>query len=296
MLNNNQAPASDESLIQLRGMLEKNQEMVFGRIKSLFQISDQNNNIDKFVELINAGFVPVIYANHQSHADGVIISIVIEKLRQKLPDGKLNGFLCPVAASMASGDQHNIVQGATFLFEPIFKKLGFIYVPIIREDDRRKYGMSGSNTNSIEKLLHAPANNYGMAVFPEGTVQGGRLMDSGKIFGMQEVEGGGIFLRCVKFWQTQGRKSVLLPVGIVNSYKTFNPDNYDLPKAMIEMLAGNSEVVKLVDAAVGEPKTVDDLSTELENELDAKSKEHIDLLMKKIAKLLPNEAKGYYRV
>ncbi len=286
---------ANDPLIHLRNILEKDPELYFGRIKQLFQLSkDFNKYIKKFSELINNGYVPVIYSNHQSHTDGVILSILIEEIRKHLAPDRLNGFLCPVAASMASGDQNDRVQGGTFIFQPIFNRIGFIHVPIIREDDRRKYGMEGSNREAIERLIYAPRDNYGLVVFPEGTVQGGRAGKDGRINGMQQVEGGGILLRCISFWRDQGKKSVLLPVGIVNSYQIFNPDRYDLPKALMEMIGGESKVSQLVNVVVGEPITSDEINQNLGKMLDPKKQEHIDYLMKKIALLLPVEARGYY--
>jgi hypothetical protein len=297
MANSNNTLSSDNPLIQLKAMLERDQATVLGRIRQMFRFSDNNkNSIARFVGLINEGYVPVIYSNHQSHADGVVLSLIIEQIRKDLPKDHLKGFLCPVAASMASGDQNDRVQGGTFLFGPIFEQIGFIYVPIIREDDRRKYGMEGSNQEAIEKLIHAPRDKYGLAVFPEGTVQGGRIREDGKIFGMQKVEGGGILLRCVRFWQDLGRKTVLLPVGVVNSYKTFDPDNYDVPESLLSMLAGESTVEPMVEAVVGEPLTVEEITKALGSAIDAKSQEHADYLMEKIAALLPEEARGFYRI
>ncbi len=296
MSNTKHTPSTDNPLVHLKNILEKDQEAVLGRLEQLFHISDDyKSRIETYVSHINDNYVPVIYANHQSHADGVVLTLLIERIRKNLPSGRLNGFLCPVAASMASGDQNDRVQGGTFLFEPFFNMIGFIYVPIIREDDRRKYGMAGSNQEAIEKLIYAPRDKYGLAVFPEGTVQGGRLQDDGKIYGMQKVEGGGILLRCVRFWQDQGKKIALLPVGIVNSYKTFDPDNYDVPESLLSMLSGESKAEQMVDAVVGDPLTVEQINKDLGTEIDPKSQEHADFLMKKIAALLPEEARGYYK-
>ncbi len=295
MLNSNQTSPSIDILIKLKAMLEKDPDLYFGRIKQFFHFSnDFKTSIDEFARYINAGYVPVIYSNHQSHADGVIHSIVIEQTRKLVSANVLKGFLCPVAASMATGDQNFMVQGNTLIFQPIFDKIGFIYVPIIREDDRRKYGMTGSNREAIEKLINAPADKYGMAIFPEGTVQGGRAKQNGHIYGMQKVEGGGILLRCIKFWQDQGRKIVLLPIGIANSYKIFNPDSYGIPVTLTEVIEGAGEISQIVEAIAGKSFTDESMSQELGNNLDPKKQEHIDYLMKKVAVLLPDEARGYY--
>jgi len=294
--SSNPISSSTDPLSRLKILLNNNPELVFSRIKQLFNFSkDSEENIKEYANLINKGHAPVIYSNHQSHTDGVIIAILIESIRKKVDPNKLKGFLCPVAASMASGDQHDRVQGGTFLFEPIFNKLGFMYVPIIREDDRKKYGMEGSNRDAIIKLLHAPSDNYGLIVFPEGTVKGGRIANDNKIYGMQEVAGGGILLRCISFWQAQKKKSAMLPVGILNSYKTFDPDDYDVPKSLLDMIAGVGDVERVVDIEVGKPFTDEEYVKELGSPLDPKSQNHIDLLMKKIAILLPDEAKGYYK-
>lgn len=289
-------PQASDPLVYLKNVLDRDPELFFGRIKRIFNFGeDFQLKLVKFAEKIKGGYSPIIYANHQSHADGVVISIVIEELRKLLPNNTLNGFLCPVAASMASGDQNDKVQGGTFMFQPIFNKIGFIYVPIIREDDRRKYGMEGSNREAIEKLITAPKQKFGITVFPEGTVRGGRKDSEGNIFGMQKVAGGGILLRCIKMWEMNGQKSVLLPVGITDSYKIFDPDSYAVPLPLLQMIAGIGQVTQMVNARVGESFTPNEIKIDIGGDLDAKSQDHADYLMRKIASLLPERARGYYK-
>lgn len=196
---------------------------------------------------------------------------------------------------MESGDQDLTVQGGTNLFAPIFESKGLNMVPVIREDDRIKYKMVGSNRGAIERIINAPKDDYGLAVFPEGTVQGGRSGKDGNINGMQKVEGGGILLRCISFWENQGNKSVLLPVGIINSYQIFKPDTYEISEKAFGMVSGAIPLEKVVKVAIGTPITEEDAEKELGVPLDGKSQEHIDYLMGKIANLLPKEARGYYR-
>lgn len=289
---------TENLLMQLRDITQKNPEEIFKRIKSLFQVSENSNlHLQQYISLIKKGYSPIMYANHQSHADGIILSIVIEKMREGKSPEYIQGFLCPIAASIGTGEQDITVQGVSDIFLPIFKRKGLITISVIREDDRKKYGMIGSNKDAIEKLLHAPRDGYGLAIFPEGRVQGGRMDKDGKIYGMQQAEEGGIFIiKCLIFWNGQGKESVLLPIGIINSYKIFSPDNYFVSKKIVDMISGKKEITKIAEIAIGEPYTTKDIQKDLGTLPDAKNQEHIVYLMDKIAKLLPEEARGYYSI
>ncbi|MDT7560809.1 MAG: hypothetical protein QOI68_5279, partial [Pseudonocardiales bacterium] len=43
---------------------------------------DARENIEKAREIIREGYVPVLYANHQSHADKLILSGITQSLVQ----------------------------------------------------------------------------------------------------------------------------------------------------------------------------------------------------------------------
>src|SRR5437868_5155722 len=57
-----------------------------------------SENIAETKTLIGAGYVPVLYANHQSHADKLVLSGVVQRLARRKADDQLTRFLVPVAA------------------------------------------------------------------------------------------------------------------------------------------------------------------------------------------------------
>jgi 1-acyl-sn-glycerol-3-phosphate acyltransferase len=296
MITSKQKEYSQEPLNELKNLLHNNPDLILGKIKKLFSLSsDSGKNLLSYEEYVKKGYIPILYSNHQSHADGLIISFIIEHIIKNLPPQSLNGFLCPIAASMESGDQDEAVQGGLEIFYKFLEQKGFTTIPVIREDDRKKYGMVGSNREVIERLLHAPRDKYGMVVFPEGRVQGGRMKNDGTIYGMQQVTEGGILLRCINFWYGQGKKSVLLPIGLINSYQLFSPDNYEISETILDMLTGEKEIKIYANIAIGEPIPIEQMQKDLGAPPHPKKQEHIEYLMNKIASLLPEEAKGYYR-
>jgi len=283
-------------LLQLAELTKKDPDIIFDRVKQFFHLSEKSfSNIYQYSGFIKKGYCPILYSNHQSHADGVILSIVIDYVLQDVSSHFLKGFFCPIAASIAHGGQDNRVQGVSDIFLPVFERKGLFMLQVIRKDDREKYGMVGSNRESIEKLLHAPHENYGLAIFPEGRVQGGRVDKDGKIHGIQSAdEGLSLVIKCLTFWHGQGKESVLLPVGIIDSYKLFSPDSYHISESLVAMLSGKEEIKPIAEIAVGKPFTSLDMQGDLGSLPDPRNAKHIFYIMHKVAELLPKEARGYY--
>ena len=276
------APDNDQHSI-LAALMATDRKMLLDRVDSLFRFSDTSMSfIDRFVDLIQQGHVPVIYANHQSYADGMALSQITKYIMGKGLSGRLNGFLLPVAKSIETGDQGSEIQVITTMFTQVTTERGLLSVPIIRDKDKEEYGLEGSNTESYARLSNALEDGYGLAIFPEGTMEGGRKDTDGRIKGMQQVSRSLLAGR-LKVWLRKGRTSVVLPVGIHGGYRIQHPDEKGkVSEDVLEMVAEDCPVKSRVTITVGKPFIPDAAVND-------------DSLMRRVAQLLPPEARGYYR-
>lgn len=259
------------------------------------------DNIEKARELMRGGHVPVLYANHQSHADKLMISRIIQMLLQHRCDAAVADFLVPVAATIDSGGQGGYVQGLLSLFEPLYRDRGFgPDIPIITSNDRQVRGAEGGNTESLRRLMNAPRDKHGLVLFPEATLTGGRRAGDGALNGMQKVtavNGSGL-IGYPKFWlKRQMGQAVYLPIGISGSYRLYPPDpgRNEITPEVIAGILGDGKIQALVSVSAGSPFTYTELRDAIGAEPDHKHNRHLDLLMGKVAQLLPTEEQGYYR-
>lgn len=257
-------------------------------------------NIEKARSLIRDGHVPVLYANHQSHADKLVLSGVIQMLVQQGSDAHITGFLVPVAATIESGTQGDYVQQLLSLFEPLYRDRGFgPDIPIITPNDRQTRGVEGSNTESVRKLMNAPRDKYGLVMFPEATLTGGRRSGDGALHGMQEVTSvtGSGLLGYPKFWlKRKLGEAVYVPIGISGSYRLYPPDpgRSEIPDEVIANIVEGGRSEALVTVSVGSPFTYTDLRDAVGGEPDHRQKNHLELMMGKVAELLPAAERGHY--
>lgn len=257
-------------------------------------------NIEKARILIREGYVPVLYANHQSHADKLVLSGVTHSLVRHHTDGHVSAFLVPVAATIESGAQGAYVQQLMSLFEPLYVDRGYgADVPFITDNDRQERGVAGDNTESVRQLMGAPQDGHGLVLFPEATLQGGRTGDDGNVNGMQEVTpltGSGL-IGYPKFWLNRRlAEAVFLPVGISGSYRLYPPDpgRSEISPTVVAGILGVGRIDAMATVSAGNPFTYADLRDEIGEEPDNKKEEHLNLMMGKVAELLPAAERGYY--
>lgn len=290
--------------------LDELQEMVktrAGRTRMLERIDrfitypeDARENIEKARALIREGYVPVLYANHQSHADKLILSGITQGLVQHGADDRVSDFLVPVAATIESGAQGVYIQKLMSLFNPLYADRGYgADVVFITDNDRQLRGVTGSNSESVRRLMGAPRDGHGLVMFPEATLKGGRLGDDGTVNGMREVlpsTGGGL-IGYPKFWLNRGLgEAVFMPIGISGSYRLYPPDwgRNEISPEVIAGILGDGQIEPAVTIFAGNPYTYSDLRSEVGGELDHKQTKHLDLMMGKVAELLPATERGYY--
>jgi 1-acyl-sn-glycerol-3-phosphate acyltransferase len=257
-------------------------------------------NVHRARSLIRDGYVPVLYANHQSHADKLVLSGIIQSLAADDCRTRISQFLVPVAATIESGAQGDYVQQLLSLFDPLYRDRGYgPDVPIITPNDRQARGIEGSNTESIRRLMNAPLDKHGLVMFPEATLTGGRRSDDGSLNGMQEVTAttGSGLVGYPKFWlKRKHGEAVYLPVGISGSYRLYpaDPGRSEIPAEVIAGIVEGRPSPALVTVSVGRPFTFTELRDAVDGEPDHRQTSHLDLMMGKVAELLLAEERGHY--
>ncbi|HBQ50435.1 hypothetical protein A3B42_00345 [Candidatus Daviesbacteria bacterium RIFCSPLOWO2_01_FULL_38_10] len=189
----------------------------------------------RFQQLIAEGGVPIVYGNHQGHGDGLALANVSGHLRDlTLQDGQylLRGLAVILAKSMVSGHQSKELTGIYDLVIGACRQRGVVPVSVTREKDREKYGMSREKVAAeVIPLIRSLRKGYGMAFFPEGSVQGGRHpKGSGveEIFGMQEPDNNNL----IDFFKLMSRygKPFFMPIGLHGSYRIMQSEEGDKPR------------------------------------------------------------------
>ena len=257
-------------------------------------------NLHRARSLIRDGYVPVLYANHQSHADKLVLSGIIQSLVADDLETRISQFLVPVAATIESGAQGDYIQQLLPLFDPLYRDRGYgPDVPIITPNDRQARGVEGSNTESIRRLMNAPVDKHGLVMFPEATLAGGRRADDGAVNGMREVTSitGSGLVGYPKYWRKRKLgEAVYLPVGISGSYRLYPPDpgRSVIPVEVIADIVAGGPVEPLVTVSLGRPFTFTELTDAVGGEPDHREISHLDLMMGKVADLLPPEERGRY--
>jgi 1-acyl-sn-glycerol-3-phosphate acyltransferase len=257
-------------------------------------------NIERARGLVRDGYVPVLYANHQSHADKLVLSGITQALVEDEVGEQISAFLVPVAATIESGAQGSYVQQLMSLFDRLYLDRGYgPDVPFITDNDRQTRGIEGSNTESVKRLMDAPRERHGLVIFPEATLRGGRRGDDGAVHGAQEVTSatGSGLIGYPRFWlKRKLGEAVFVPVGISGSYRLYPPDpgRNEIPSEVIANILGGGPADPLVDISAGTPFTYAELRDEIGEEPNPKQTKHLYLMMNKVATLLPAEERGYY--
>lgn len=272
-------------IAELENYIGEKPDLMRRRIDGLFGFSEGTGaNVVDFIKLINKGYAPIMYANHQSYVDAKIFRDIAKKVAQHVPSEDLKGFYLPIAASLETGDQGTFAKSMHDLFKSFDNYGNVVTVPVVREVDKAEHGIQEEvYRKELVKVLNAPKDGFGLAIFPEGGRNGGRIGKDGKINGLQKVEESGLLLHFMKKHKARG--VVLLPVGISGTNLIVPPDNDGIPEEILDIVTGKTEASVVANATIGEPFVVN---------ADNVGNYPMDGLMKKVANLLPTESRGVY--
>lgn len=254
---------------------------------------------DKFPELFKEKMcdktrkvVPILISSHTSHLDGLPLVALTTKLLTMsdslLGQGILKGFKIPIASSMKTGDQGSVVREGTIRMQNIMsQQFNLEAIPYTRDKDKAKYGLKGNNLGSMLRLVRGAKNGYGIADFPEATMQGGRikkniLFGEPERFGLQEFND---IEEISEIARMAGKEPLYIPVGIDGGFRLESPDNNRLTLAYLtEIFLTHPSPTTLVSVRVGTPIFQEEIG----------SKNINTFLGEKVAQLLPEQARGVY--
>ncbi|MDO8583086.1 MAG: hypothetical protein Q7R51_00975 [bacterium] len=237
------------------------------------------------------GFLPIIVSSHTSHLDGLPLSVVAKILTDmtNLISGehRLKGFTVPIAASMETGNQGSIVKKATEHIKKIMaQQYNLQTMPYVRAKDEKQYDIPRDRHKFLRDLTEQVRNGYGLALFPEATMQGGRtkrrIFGRTERFGMQEFK----YMEAIAaIAKRTGKEPLYIPIGIDGGFRLESPDNNRPTLAYLrEIFLTQPAQTKLVNARVGLPITQKEIGSADIN----------DFLGKTVAGLLPEKARGVY--
>lgn len=257
----------------------------------------------RYQELIVRGGVPLVYTNHQSHADGIALAVIAGFLRdlafQATGDFSINGFVVPFAASMASGDQSKELKDSYDLLKGAGERNGLVGYTTTREKDRKLYGM-GKLSMELRPLIKRLHEGFGMMLLPEGSVQGGRHpegSDIEDIYGIQKVENDSLteyfeLMKEIFKRQGNGRWPFFMPIGLHGGFRIMQSTEGDPPKpkltskGKLSLILGSLTGLSLISIQANllmpynEEEVVGDLN---------------DCAMRKVALGIPPQARGIYK-
>lgn len=218
---------------------------------------------DKYIHAVSKGYLPVIVANHQSHFDGVSVSLVTRDLtltaNTALPRNEhLKGFMLPLANSLATGNQGTPMRLMYESMRPVMERHKLTPVLLTRRKDVAKYNMKSNLKEYLESLAQGIENGYSVAIFPEGSVEAGRKAKDGQIKGMQPFSRGSIRSILVTA-RMAGKKVAFIPVGISGGHEVHNP-NTKLPTKKAFAVGFGFRNMNLIQIKVGLPIKQEELT------------------------------------
>lgn len=256
--------------------LHSSSENLDSRVFNLFELNYRPETFKTISGHIKSGKLPLIVANHQSHADGLILSLITEKIKDESPDN-INGFYLPIASSMVSGKQSPNLKKYLELLAPLCEHNNLFMIPVTRKKDIEVYGEENPNFSSIRKILNCHNDKFGMIFLPEGSVQSGRNREDGSIFGTIPPEENNSFDDLVKKYLKNNIDFCVIPVAINGTYKFCNPTTYKIDMFCSDISATISDNIL----------TSDDFK-------DLKNKPS-EFIMPLVAGMLPVESRGVYK-
>jgi hypothetical protein len=265
--------------------------------------------------------MPLLLNSHQSHTD--IISLMAEtKILTAWTNEARNGgerfagYDLLIASSLKEGLQGTFLKDGIGQVSDYLSQYSISTIEYMRTKDARLYNErliansgKGMSPEELEKFrdttncfgpLHTLARDIkkgkGIAMFPEATVQGGRLRTDGTIYGMQKLD-----CECVKFEKlaeiaNNYDKKILFVFGATNGgYKIVSPDTQKPTPEAYWIIETGKMPPELMQTKTSMPIDWDEALHQIarNGKIDAGRIE--DFVGTEIAKLLPPEARGYYR-
>lgn len=241
------------------------------------------------------------YWTHKSHSEGRVaakgVRIISEKTSNLLKSDERLKIVAPAASSIASGHQHSILKLFHEKLKPKMEEDGLEITDFTRDVDGERFGLERNLLEYEELMKLRIRDGYGLGLWPEATVKGGRKRKDGKgIYGMQPFQRSSI-RRMARLAEDEGKLLSLTPVGLSKTHILFSPDSYMPPKftilrTMIPFLPNVGAVVK-----VGMPVRWNELQHELKkNDISPNNDDAInDYLGRRLAALVPPPERGVYK-
>ena len=253
-----------------------NPEQSVERLSRGTAIYDDRGTIGDLAVEINSGVIPVVLANHQSFADGLVLSEITDAIRSS---SHLEGFRIPGSVTAMGQPLHQSLA-------PIYEQRGLITIGVYTEQEMTELGqdMTGYNARAALSLYKGPHEGYGIVFLPEADPVGGSMDADGKLLGMQEVtrndlEGYRTRLTKKYPWRTVA----FVPIGIDGSYHIYSPETNTPGELAIKAVCDNVVDEPFVTVNVGELIFADEITGDVNT-----------FLMSAVAKLLPEHARGFY--
>lgn len=292
-------------------VLRFSEKLSYGQ--AMHEIFDPQGYLGIVSENISIGQYPIFYSNHTQHLNIAAFREIIGRLNPRAAD-----MYVAIAHSLVNeGQDPKIVEFAQNLI-PVMQQERIHFIPVAREKDinrlskisKEKADQAARETiHNLRYLAMTFGENAGFIFFPEATTEGAVKVD-GKRSGMIEVTDN-LFEWLIKISQRQGREVFFVPVGMdgtnrIIEPRTSNPHlrvKYEIVKNKIGQQLGVDlgEIPKLARVVVGKPFGLYDVWEEGCGEFKNGSyyfpdkKELNTYMMKKVAELLPEEARGFYK-
>lgn len=269
--------------------------------------------------------VPIIVSSHSIHADALALAHINNELL-RLEDIALNspldGFVLPIATSVGSGHQGKLLQKGLPTLMDRCRELGTNITETTRQADQDRYGLRRNGHKVVRELMRAADNNQGIAMFPEASVQSGRLLPvkttgdllpdaielakyklgeigfiDAPVYGMQKFDAETV-TKSVDVTSRNGRKAFIVPVAINGINRLVRPtdDRKNAPtvKGIIGTVVFGRDMFA-VNMRIGMPMTIDEIHKDMEKTgITYSDQAFADYIGAHVAALLPKDKRGYY--
>lgn len=300
-------------VLEQTGVIGKFASEVNHRLPRLISIEDLTQQFtSRFIDLTKQGMVPEIVVGHFTHLDPIAASdfcYLLIKLAQDAGIGEnLKGFAVTLASSAPNGKQSQFIEGVYSQMEAYTNTRCVELVPVTREKDVERYGMSQSIGEKRPLVAKLRQRGMGSMILAGGSVEPGRHQKGASgddIKGLQEITDMNI-LNLFDSMERSGRHlkqyPYFLPLSIDKTYRVFSSDSllptpegvisfYDIPSKILGLVGFERVRIRMVPAT---PLTVEDMARSLGSDWRNHPKEATDFIMTVIARNLPPNARGYY--
>lgn len=278
-------------------------EFRLNAVDSLTEFVDPFNYLGKFTKLYKDRAYPLIYSNHNQHSN----IAGFRRIWRGMGEARPEHFNVIVAHSLTTGNQMGDLGSSSSAMKQMFEKENVHFLEVMRDKDVVNYQREGipeeeiqqairfSRNNMLKAYLSLKKDNCGTFVFPAGTTVEADRDERGNRKGMQKVETP-ILPGFVEAARRFGREVAFLPVGHVNTFRIVEPrETRGKPLAYIGI--GMERIglgaPKLAKTVIGEPFTLSQMES---FQIDLRNGEEVnDFAMRRVAQLLPVDARGYYR-